>query len=100
MLVSNLWTLAHCESPDISSRSPWRWHNSRTRGTTDLRSRTASSISSLPKQESHGYRRQQSTVHEAFCRIHQHGGFDDGAGLGVTERDLQRPGTSGSIDGA
>jgi len=27
--------------------SPWRWHNSRTKGTTDLRSRTASSISSL-----------------------------------------------------
>jgi hypothetical protein len=35
----NLWTLDHCESPDIWSHSPWRWHNSRTRGTKDLRSR-------------------------------------------------------------
>src|SRR5207249_2709807 len=45
MSVLNPWTLDHCESPDIWSHSPWRWHNSRTRGTTDLRSRTASSVS-------------------------------------------------------
>src|SRR2546422_9256209 len=45
MSALNPWTLDHCESPDIWSRSPWRWHNSRTRGTKDLRSRTALSVS-------------------------------------------------------
>src|SRR5438128_1849323 len=45
MSVSSPWTLDHCESPDIWSHSPWRWHNSRTRGTKDLRSRTALSVS-------------------------------------------------------
>src|SRR6266704_2994564 len=45
MSVLNPWTLDHCESPDIWSHSRWRWHNSRTRGTKDLRSRTASSVS-------------------------------------------------------
>src|SRR6266513_4155775 len=45
MLALNPWTQDHCESPDTWSRSPWRWHNSRTRGTKDLRSRTASSVS-------------------------------------------------------
>jgi len=23
----NPWTLGHCESPDIWSHSPWRWHD-------------------------------------------------------------------------
>src|SRR5712691_10605880 len=45
MSALNPWTLDHCESPDTWSHSPWRWHNSRTRGTKDLRSRTALSVS-------------------------------------------------------
>src|SRR5438093_2734347 len=45
MSVSNPWMQGHCESPDTWSHSPWRWHNSHTRGTKDLRSRTASSVS-------------------------------------------------------
>src|SRR2546428_9875003 len=45
MSVSSPWTLDHCESPGIWSPSPWRWRRSRTRGTEDPRSRTASSIS-------------------------------------------------------
>jgi predicted dinucleotide-binding enzyme len=37
--------LARCQSRDTWSPSPSRWHNSRTRGTKDPRSRTASSVS-------------------------------------------------------
>jgi predicted dinucleotide-binding enzyme len=41
MSGSNQWTQARCESRDIWSRSPGRWHNSRTRATKAPRSRTA-----------------------------------------------------------
>jgi hypothetical protein len=43
MSVSNLLTLDHSASPGISSPSRSRSHNSRTRATKDLRSRTESS---------------------------------------------------------
>src|SRR2546427_12910063 len=49
MLASTPWTRDDCESPDIWSHSPWRWHNSPTRGTKDLRSRTALSVSGSRK---------------------------------------------------
>ena len=45
MSVSNLWTLDPSRSRDIWSPSRSRSHNSRTRATKDLRSRTASSVS-------------------------------------------------------
>src|SRR5438046_7074656 len=54
MSASSPWTLDHCETPDIWSPSPWRWHRSRTKGTEDPRSRTASSVSgSRARERSH-----------------------------------------------
>jgi len=41
----SLWWREPCESPDTWSHSPWRWHNSRTRGTKDQRSPTVLSVS-------------------------------------------------------
>jgi len=50
------WTLGRCDSPDIWSRSPWRWHNSRTSATKDVRSRTGLSLSAT-KVTKHVWRR-------------------------------------------